>query len=237
MTAACPPNKKVTAPTSTPPGAPTQPPIGGPSRLVVPGEPHTYTTNRECDARTALTRGLAEYLASMTASGPGGRPLAFRRVVSTWAQPEELAEYPSAAVLAGAGTYGSSRFTPGRGPRIATPDQRYVLNSAEFTVDMTVELWCTDPKERAAMVALLEDRLLAPLDSRYGFILELPHYFNARAQYEPTGLSYDDSEENAMRRYRKAVLTVKGQVPVIRLISLPDADMVARITVDDSTDC
>jgi hypothetical protein len=233
--ASCPPQKKVTAPTSTPPGAPTQPSIGGPSRLVQPGEPHIFTINRETDARTALTRGLAEYLGGMTTSGTGGRPLAFRRVFSVWAQPEELAEYPAAAVLATSGSYDSSRFTPGRGPRIVTPDQRYILASAEFVVDMTVEVWCNDPKERAAIMAMLEDRLLSPFDSRYGFLLELPHYFNARAQYEPISMDYDDSEENAMRRFRKALVKVRGQVPVLRLIELPDAKMTAKITVDEES--
>lgn len=229
----CPPGKKVTAPTSTPPGAPTQPPIGGPSRLVEAGEPHVFTINRETDARTALTRGLAEYLASMTTTGVGGRPLAFRKVLSNWADPELMAEYPSAVVLAsGQGSYDPSRLAPGRGPRIATPDQRYILSSSEFVLDMTIELWCTDDKARSGLVAMMEDRLLAPFDGRYGFLLELPHYFNARAQYEPLALSYGDNEQNAIQRHRKAFLMVRGHVPVLRLIELPDAKMSAKVTVD-----
>lgn len=233
---ACPPNQKVTPPKATPPGAPGQPPVGGPSRLVLPGEPHLFTINRECDARTALTRGLADFMGAMTTQGPGGRPLGFKKVFPVWAQPEDVAEYPSATVLAsGQGNYDGSRFTPGRGPRVtADPDTRYLISAAEFTVDMQVELWCTDPKERASIVAMLEDQLLAPLDERYGFILELPHYFNARAQYEPSALSYDDNEENSLRRYRKAVMTVRGQVPVLRLRNLPNAKISARTTVEES---
>ncbi len=78
------------------------------------------------------------------------------------------------------------------------------------------------------LVAMLE-RDMCPVDFMYGLLIELPHYFNARALYEPLASMYEDSSEDAVRRYRKAVVTLRGSVPVMRVVDYPEAEPTARV--------
>jgi hypothetical protein len=180
---------------------------------------------REGDARTALCRGLAEYLEdSIDFEAEGGRRFSLYRVFSSWAEPEDEAQYPSAYVSMGAATYDASRFTPGldADQKVPAPDNRYAITLAEMTADLSLELWCTDPVERAELVTAIEQALNPRIDV-YGMTLELPWFYNLRAVYSLSSLQYIDSEEEAMRRYRRAVFTIAGQIPVIKLVSVPDA--------------
>jgi hypothetical protein len=67
------------------------------------------------------------------------------------------------------------------------------------------------------------ERDLCPVDFMYGLLLELPHYFNARAIYEPFDSAYEDSAEDATRRYRRAVITLHSNVTVLRVVDYPEA--------------
>lgn len=193
----------------------------------------TLTSNRETDCRTALTRGVADYLRSMSIDMPRGRQLAFKKVLNTWAEPESPAEYPSAIVYStGQGTYDASRFTPGVSNRckLPEPDGRYFVELADFVLDLTVELWTTDPNERVGLVKMVEDAF-NPVDFMYGFRMDLPHYYGARASYEMKALSYVESEDDSARRYRRAMFTLGGRVPLIKLVEFPTAKPKARVEV------
>lgn len=158
----------------------------------------------------------------------------FQRVFHVWAEPEEVAEYPSAVVLAATpGTYDASRFVPQHpraDMRIPPPDGRWLIATSELLVDLTVEVWATDPLERMALVSGLEDAL-CPHDYQYGLRLELPHYHGLRGTYEPTTVDYLDSETDAIRRYRRAAVTVRAQVSVVRLATYPGAIPRAKVDV------
>lgn len=204
----------------------------GKARLVTDPSPGVLTAYREGDARTALTRGLAEYLESIVVNAMGGRQLRFKQVLRSWAEPEQESKYPSAIVYSQVpGTYDASRFTPGVAAknRIALPDGRYVVALAEYVQNLTVEIWCTDPSERSELVTAVE-LAMNPLDFMYGLLLELPYYYNQRAVYEMLDMRYLDSEEDAMRRYRKAAFSVTAQIPLIRLATI--AGGVPRIVLD-----
>lgn len=182
-----------------------------------------YTANQETDARGALTRGLAEYVAGLSRTMPGGRTVAFRYVLPEWAEPETGPDYPSASVTSvEEGKYDASSFTPRilLDARLSPPDARYLVKASEFMLTMKLDIWCTDPAERMALVAAVEGAM-CPTDWMYGARLELPHYFNARATYELLSMSYVDTAEDALRRYRRALVTIAGCVPVMRLVSLP----------------
>lgn len=214
---------------------PPAPPAPGGTRLVTRADDLVKrTANRETDARTALTRGLAEYLAQVQVEMPGGRRVAFRRVFESHAEPEDVAEFPSASVVAGVGTYHPIRFTPGAAgkDRLPEPDGRYLLQSSEFRLEMAVEVWATDPKERQALVAAVEDAMV-PVDWLYGARLELPHYFGARADYQLVSMSYADDEAELMRRHRRAVFAVAASLPVLRLASFPGARIRAVAEVEE----
>lgn len=201
------------------------PPQGRTRLLTTPSVPTRFTGNVEVDARTALTRGLAEYIEQLSFNMQGGRALRFKRTFDAYSEPEQLVAYPSCVVMTtGAAQYEARSFTPTMNfdCRLPAPDGRYLVVSADYTQDITVQLWANDPPERQGLVQMLE-LALNPVMYRYGFVLELPFYFNQRAVYELKDMSYEDSEEDSVRRYRKASFTLKGTVPLTRLVSAPDA--------------
>lgn len=195
-------------------------------------EPMRPTATRETDARTALTRALKEYVEHLSVVAYGGREIRFNHVEETWAQHEQEAQRPAAAIYTAAdGAYDASRLTPGIFAKLS--DGTQLMSSCEFVVDLLLEAWCTDPEQRSAFVQMLEDAF-NPLDWMYGFRLTLPHYFNVRAEYELKSVAYPDSEEEALQRHQKAVFTLTGRVPVLQLVRYPANRTRARVTVVDS---
>jgi hypothetical protein len=212
------------------------PPITG---LVPPkaGAP-VHTAICETDSRTALTRGLAEYIAQLVREQDDGRELRFQRVFYNWADTEDVAEYPSAIAYTKApGTYEvTGSATPSPTQRLADPDGRYVISPMEYSAMITLDVYATDNEERTGLVAMLENAV-NPYVGRgvFGFTLELPHYFNARATFEPSKMGYVDSEVAAIQRERVAMIDFVARVPVISLVSFPDAKpsfKLAAIDVD-----
>lgn len=218
-------------------GAPAPNPIQGPNNTVPlkpgarpaatlirdPGFRPELTAYRETDVHTALTRGLAEYL-SQQSIDIGGRLLRLT-TYSTWAEPEDKISFPSAGVGAGPGRYDRS-FTPSLAASIANDVRLFAFT--EFAQELTIELWATDPKERAYLVAMIEEAL-NPVDWMYGMRLLLPFYHSTTATYELTSSQYVDSAEDAMRKYRKATFTVNGNVQALRLLTLPSSIPRARL--------
>lgn len=202
------------------------PPVPDATVLVPPHTPlSTFTARRDTDTRTAVTRGVAEYISDVVVEADDGRQVRFRRVFDSWSEPEEGALYPSAiAYTTNNGIYDASKFTPTVNPkcRIPAPDGRYLISPAEYVVDVVVEVWATDPIERRLLVMALEDAF-NPFTGQYGFTLQLPHYHNVRSTFEPMQMGYMDSEAAAIRRDRRAVFVLSARVPLIRLASFPGA--------------
>lgn len=199
--------------------------------MVQPGDKQVLTSNQETDARTALARGLKEYLEQLQWTAQGGRHIRFERVLDVWAEPEDgKAGYPCAVVQGtGPGVYDASKLSPSPSDKDRLPNGLYLVSPCEFTQALKVEAWMVDPEERVAVVAMLEQAIIAPTSWMYGFRLSMPHYFGLVAEYEFTGLDYIDSEQDAVRRYRKAVVTLTGRVPVARVVALPLAVVVPAL--------
>jgi len=223
-----------TIPTCSP-GAPdeTLPPLG-PTRLITqPGTPHRFNVQQEADARTALCRGMKEYIEQLSFDMLG-RTVAFKQVFQTWADSEDIADYPSAAVNGSAP--GKYNDTPKFSAELPNPTEGipgtrdFIISACEYVLDMTLSVWATDNTERSALVAMLE-QALNPVDWRYGLLLELPFYFNQRATYELLEGGYVDDEPDALRRRRLARYTIRGSVPVTRVEKLPRA----KIRVNSTT--
>lgn len=202
------------------------------STLVQPRtSPSAFSATRLTDTRTALTRGLAEYIEGLQIEQEDGRLVRFQKVFHTWAEPEEINAFPSAVARTPTpGTYDAKGFTPGVSVncRIPKPDGRFLVTPSEFVIDITLEIWATDPVERTTLVAALEDAF-NPFTSQYGFSLQLPHYHNVRGTYEPLQMGYMDNEVAAIQRNRKAVFTLNGRVPLVRLTAIPEARPSVRV--------
>ncbi len=207
---------------------PTPAPIE--ARLIVKsGTLSSATARRDCDARTALTRGLAEYTSHVQIDGARGRHFAFYRVFDAWAESEDDALYPSAAVYSDApATYEASRLTPGVGSAEVAPGL-YLVNTSEMGLDLTLDVYTSDPVERSVLTAGLEDAM-NPVDWRYGFFLDLPYYFGARASYELISSSYLDSEDASQQRRRQMQMLVRGTLTVSRLAEYPLSSPRVRTT-------
>lgn len=203
------------------PGSNIAPP-GVAELLLKPGR-GVPTSVQQTDARGALCRGLREYLTQLVWNAEGGRQLRFEKVRDNWAEPEQNAKYPSAAVYTTTtGNYTAAGFTPTvtNDNKLPEPDGRFIVSPATLEQELTLEVWANDPKERMQLMALMEDAL-NPVIYRYGFQLRLPFYFNEVATFTLTSQTVNDSDENAVRRYRVAVFTLMGIVPVRKLVSLP----------------
>jgi hypothetical protein len=216
------------------------PPIPGEATLVTraSAEPPVLTARRDCDAVTALKRGLKDYLEQVFIDVAGAR-VRFQKVNSTWAEPEEKAVYPAAAILVGGeAEYDYSSLTPSLDPKrkviLGTEPagmSSYLIKYAEVTVDLIIQVFTSSPEERIQVAMLLEDAL-NPVDWMYGFKIDLPFYFNQRAVYEPVTTQFLDSEEDARKRYRPGSLALKGQVSLLRVRSLPRLDPRASVVVE-----
>lgn len=190
-----------------------------------------YTTVQLTDARTALTKGMAEYLSQLEIQFGEGRLLSFQKVFDTWADSEENADYPGAAVYSDEpGEYDASKLTDGEPhrPSVVPSENVYLVSSCELVLEFMIDVWASDPVARMGLVAMVEEAL-EPTDFRYGLLLELPHYFNERASYEKISVAYLDSEDTAQQKIRRAQIKVRGRVPVVRLKTAPG--MVPRVRV------
>lgn len=199
---------------------PSQVPITAPpgkTRLITQaGDLEVLSGIQLTDARTAMCRGVQEYLQTLSTPWVGGRDLRFEKVLHTWAQSEDPAVYPSACVYApGPGTYDASSYTSALKNVDIGPNQ-YLRKPCELMLDLIVEIYCTAPDERVAISAMMENAL-NPGDFMYGFLLELPHYFNTRAIYEPTSHEYADEAGDAKRRIRRLLIGITATMPVLQL--------------------
>lgn len=195
-------------------------PAHQPTRLIVDARDRREPIpTRSTDATTALTRAVAEYAASL---GPfvteDGRTVQFQSSYDAWAQPENLAAYPAFICYTNdnEGKYDVGNRTPIVSPtRYA--DGTYEVSSAELELELKCEVWSTDPEERKALVLQLEEAF-EPVEWMYGFRLELPHYFNQRATFEPARVTYMGGSGEAIAGFYNARLLVRAAVPKTRVL-------------------
>lgn len=210
----------------------SQPRAVGTELITDPDGEIPYTSNCETDVRGALLRGLAEYLMQLRAPWRGGVELRLLKVHDGYAEPEELAKFPSAAIYTEeAGQYDSDALTT----RQEKLDDGQVLRTvAGFIQNITIDVWTTSEAERRALIKLIEDAL-DPVDWMSGFHLRLPHYHNVVATYLKDSINVADAQQNVQQRLRLASFTVGGACPQLKLIGVvPGLDPRVVAEVEDS---
>jgi hypothetical protein len=235
----CNPEVSVQEPSSTPPDA-QQP---GSCLLSTPAQvaQRTLSANRSTDARTALKRGLANYLLSLPPfiHPTHQRKVKLRNVFDVWPDQEDKALFPAASIVAKtAHTYDASSFTPTLDPACKVGATTWLVKYSEIVVNLTIDILTTDPEERICFGMQMEDAL-NPVDWMYGFQLELPHYHNLRGVYQLMDGNYPDTEADAFSRNRHLVYTLSGQLSVVRCQTFtPLTEVRSEVTVvDGNTDC
>jgi hypothetical protein len=210
-------------------GAPPLPDIGGPSYLLTDPETQVQLTGtRQADAMTAIKRGLAEYLAGRSIE-VAGREVRLNKSLWEWADTEDDPQYPSAWTSQGAqpASYANQAMTPA--VHATLPDGRYIGIASDLQVQLVTEIWCNDPAQRTALMAMVEDAL-QPVDWMYGARVVLPHYHSVSARYALMAPLYEDDAVSAMRRYRVVKVFIVAEMPVVRVLGVPKARLV-RATV------
>jgi hypothetical protein len=204
--------------------------IPGRTRVIVsPKDQEALTNARITDVRTAVTRGLREYVEQLAINADGGREIRFAKVFEAYADAEVPATYPAAIVFASQpGTYDYKGFTP---RTFDLPSGITVRSIAEFVQPIDLEVWSNDPRERTALVSMLE-QALSPVDWMYGLRLELPHYFNARATYELTNMAYLDVGDDPQRRWRKASFSIIATCTQFKSLDARLPRLSVRVCVD-----
>jgi len=199
----------------------------------------SFSKVRETDARTALKRGLANYIESLPpfTHPTHGRRVDLIKVYDVWPDQEEKRVFPSATVYSTLPhQYDASSFTPVIDPACALDTNTYLVKFAEIALELTLDVVTTDPEERIAVMMQLEDAL-NPVDWMYGFQLELPHYHNLIGVYELQDANFPDDEPSVFSRNRFIRFTVTGQVAVVRLKKIaPLNEVRTTVTVVDGND-
>jgi len=184
--------------------------------ITDPNTLQCWTSHRETDCRTALVRGLKEYLEQATFSDPAlSQRLKLAKVLARWAEPEDTAKFPSAAVYTQeAGIYDDDDFTS---EPIELEDDYVIRLCSELVQPVILDVYCTDDPQRMSFAMMLED-LFEPVDWMSGFRLMLPHYFGIHAEYLKLSIDYVDNEENAQKRWRLAQFQLEARVSQVRFI-------------------
>jgi len=181
-----------------------------------------YSDVRTTDCWHAIVRGISEYLRGKVIPWDGGVSYRLLQVYEGWADPEELAMWPSACVhMEGSAQYDYASLT---NQTDQLPDGQVIRITGEISGTFTVDVWCTNKTERLALAALIED-LLDPVDWMSGFRLVLPHYHNAIMTGLLESVSIIDSPESAGKRWRLASFSVSAQMSKLKLVgSVPRFD-------------
>lgn len=198
-------------------------PRTGLTRLVLrSNDVERPTARKDCAAREAVARGLAEYMEQLVFSGAGGRDIAFKQVVPIYSDPWTPLELPAANVHGGIGdaefdAKGSGvdpleadPLAPQDGDLLtdrdrlgdrAPPLQKVALFSpSTFECDLTVEVWAADGAQRRMLDHMLEDDFNPTPDwLQGGFRLELPHYGSSRADYHLVSNSVSSDGKEALQ--------------------------------------
>ena len=180
------------------------------------------TARKDCAAREAVARGLAEYMRQLAFSGAGGRDIAFKQVVPIYSDPWTPVELPAANVHGGIGDAELDAKGSGVSPiqaeplddaspdlltdrdRLgdrAPPQHKVALFSpSTFECALTVEVWAADEAQRRMIDHMLEDDFNPTPDwLQGGFRLELPHYGGSRADYHFASSSVSSDGKEALQ--------------------------------------
>ena len=218
------------------PAASGDPPLPAQTKTKLverPGIKSVFIDNQTTDVRTAAKRGLAEYLSQLALQLQGGRLVRFARMYDVWPDKEDEIEFPAGIVYTtGPGTYDASRFTPSVAKKHDLKNGKFLVQYAEYSVALNLEVWARDSEQRIGMVILVEQALTA-VDYQYAITLDLPHYFNARAQYAMESSVFPDTEVDVFQHHRKAVFSISSRLPLVRAVSFPDAFPRLELTVTD----
>lgn len=180
----------------------------------------------ETDISTALARGLRDYVSTLNIHWPGGRHFEFKfnSVLIAYATYEVPAKFPSASIFGETeGEFEDTQMSPITVQVNDPKDGRFVRVVSQFTKTLELTIWANDKDERSALCSMVENAF-DPVDFMSGFRIELPFYYNARAEYLCERQEFIEEEPDAQRRLIKAKYYITATCPkIVPVGSLPIA--------------
>jgi hypothetical protein len=202
---------------------------------VVPSRPDP--PKQHLDARLWAISALLDYVATISFeidNSPSPNPKAFQipreNLLDEWPDSMDTMVFPSIAV-----TPGEPVITP-RGFSNSIDESTLdlfgvgtaLLPMHEHQERIVLEIWATTRFQRAAIVAGLQTAF-DEAEEMSGIRLPLPDYFGQTARFTLEGDARVD-DENSARRRRRARMTVRMEVDVVRLVNtvpiLPEVETV-----------
>lgn len=189
----------------------------------------------DLDEGAALANALEAALIGVQ-WGPGPQDvLDAAQVHAVWADPEEeLDRLPALAVAPLDVTPDYHGFVPlllddTRRPIMAGPALALVkLGEARGTAELKV--WARDQEQRGMLLLAIQTALLDVTLARVQRRIDVPRYFGGvEAVVEVRGVQYLDTAEDVQQGYRKAVIQVAFQMPIVRPV--PVAPLAARFAL------
>lgn len=196
------------------------------------------------DARQHAVAALLDYLALETfriddsPNAPKGFRIPRLHLLDEWPDDEKTLTFPTIVALPGEVTiipHGLVNDVDESTRDVFAPGTS-LLVTHEHQERFPLEVWATTRFERAAIVATLE-RTFDPTEERSGLLLELPRYFDQVARFTLEGSQKID-DPDAARRRRRARMTIRLEVEVVRLVAVSELEPSAEVEVvskDDPT--
>lgn len=192
------------------------------SLLVTEPNIHVSPTRyRKYSASKSPIVALAEYLKTVTFPIDGQTHFKFAAVKAMKADPEDLAEYPSVGIYPeGDIQYGTEDGVLDKQVIHDQEGEFALLLAGDLRMELTLHVWTNDEGVREQCLTCLEDAL-NPVEWMFGFMLDMPHYYGQRAEYQLLSVAYEDISADNERRYKKLNARVRATCPYVRGVVLP----------------
>jgi hypothetical protein len=184
----------------------------------------SYKYAADLDEALAIGQAFVDRLSELQYDH--GKRLKRDAVFATWSDPDQIAEYPSIAVIMPEeGEFDQSQFVPSalEEYNTATSDGSGMClwQDCEFVCTVQLVIICTDPIQRALVTRAVREALQDETGRQYGIKIPLKRYFGGvfGAQVACRKIRNEDSGEDAKMRKRKAILTVNCRFPMLRAVS------------------
>ncbi len=209
------------------------------TELVQRRELQVFTATAEFDAVYSVRRALADYMFQACRNlDPSGRALGLQAAYWEYADPEDVAEYPSLFVGVDGDVMFDLPMSSKPGPLIPGVGNVICGGSAEMT--LVADFWCCDKASRAYLAKRVQSAAMPYSGGGTGFTLRLNHYHAAHATFSLDRLTLADAQlgqqEDARRNYRRMAVRFRASVPLLKLVALPATIPMTSVTVVERTE-
>jgi len=196
-----------------------------------------FSRTATMDVRGAMAATLARYIAGLKFDTlDGGPDLQFAEVFDEWPSYLDRAVPPSGCVLPSSWKYGAAVLTPVLIEDTWEPKGEPgwgLWKTAEAEVEFELSFRTTSAVERGKLILGIEDAFQSTSQEANRVVLPLPDYYGLDARYSLLSARVIDSEDQAIREQRDAVMTISAQADKVVLRPVfPMSLTIKKVSVD-----